>query len=209
MKNNESVYGFIGPAKGGKTYQLNALRKRANDESRDFITGDFSDGIRHTILEIFGLSNSEIDPSSKEYLNWKDRQQVIDIPGQLGFTEFRGRDLLKNVGEYLKTLAGEDVWARWTGNDICRKYWNLETDEDRDSSIVAFGSVRFGSEVNMLFNVASLINKNVKLIFCNHYDTKFDPNVHISESLAHQLILRGFKDGEDVTQAVKEIYKIK
>ena len=56
---------------------------------------------------------------------------------------------------------------------------------------------------------ASLIKKDVKLIFCNHYDTKFDPNVHISESLAHQLILRGFKDGEDVTQAVKEIYKIK
>ena len=112
MKNNESVYGFIGPAKGGKTYQLNALRKRADDESRDFIMGDFSDGIRHTILEIFGLSNSEIDPLSKEYLNWKDKQQVIDIPGQLGFTKFRGRDLLKNVGEYLKTLAGEDVWAR-------------------------------------------------------------------------------------------------
>ena len=205
---NERIYGFIGPAGGGKTYRLNSLKSQCEREQRDFITGDFSDGIRKTVLELFGLGKSEIDPSSQDYLNWKDRKQVIDLPGQLGFTEFRGRDLLKNAGEYLKTLAGEDVWARWTEDDICRKYWNLETDEDRDASVVAFGSIRFPSEVNVLFKASSVIWKDVKLIFCNHFDIKFDPNVHISESLAHQLILRGFEDGADVTQAVKDMYNI-
>lgn len=209
---NGKIWGFIGPIGGGKTFQLESARQKSQSEQRKFITGDFSDGIRASVLKIFGVEDkgAMLEPSDENYMEWKQVQDVIMFPTecyQLEKFRFEYRDLLKNVGEYFKKLAGEDVWARWTGNDICRKYWELP-ELERERCNVAFGSVRFGVEASMVFNVAKLINKEVQLIFCNYHEAKYNPNVHISESLAHQLILRGYKDGADVTEAVKEIYKI-
>ena len=211
MKSKGCVYGFIGPAGGGKTYSLNQLRELANREERTFIEGDFSDGIRHTMLQIFGLGEKSVKLSSDAYLTWKDADMPISVPvgDSLVTGNIKGRELLKNIGEYLKKLAGENVWAKWTGNDICRKYWSLSDDVKRNDSIIAFGSVRFESEIRMLFSVADLMNKDVKLIFCNHFNEEFNPSVHISESLAHQLILRDAEDGEDVTQIIRVMYQIK
>ena len=60
-----------------------------------------------------------------------------------------------------------------------------------------------------LCNASEMLEKQVKLIFCNFHEVKYDPDVHVSESLAHKLISLGYKDEDDVTQAVKEIYNIK
>lgn len=209
---NGKILGFIGPIGGGKTFQLEIARQNSQSEQRKFITGDFSDGIRVSVLKIFGVEDkgAVLEPSDENYLEWKQIQDVIMFPTercQLEELRFKYRDLLKNVGEYFKKLAGEDVWARWTGNDICRKYYELPESE-RDRCNVAFGSVRFGVEVAMVFNIAKIINKEVQLIFCNYHGVEYNPNVHISELLAHQLIFRGYDDGADVTEAVKEIYKI-
>lgn len=205
------IYGFIGPAKGGKSYQLNQLQNLAISEERDFIQADFSDGIRQTILNIFGVTECNVNLLSSCYSYWKEMEQKFTIPvgSSLSTSGIKGREILKNVGEYLKTLAGEDVWARWTGNDICRQYWNLENDSKRKNCIIAFGSVRFGVEVDMVFTIAKLLNKEVKLRFCNYQNVNFDPNVHTSESLGHQLILRGNKDGDDVTASIREMFNIK
>src|SRR5574344_1485370 len=173
-KSNGKIWGFVGPIGGGKTYQLEAARGRSETESRVFITGDFSDGIRSSVLKIFDADPEAVMcPSSREYLGWKDLWQTIRLPmrfdsGNDSCNEitFRGRDLLRNIGEYIKTLAGEDVWARWTRNDICRKYWDLP-EEERDYCDIAFGSVRFGVEAKMVFSVADVIGKEVNLIFCN------------------------------------------
>ena len=210
-KTNGKIYGFIGPAKGGKTYQLNRLQNLVMSEERDFIQADFSDGIRQTILNILGYTECDVDLLSPCYSYWKEMEQQITIPieDSLVTRYIKGREILKNVGEYLKTLAGEDVWARWTGNDICRKYWNLENDSKRMDCVIAFGSVRFGVEVNTVFTIAKLLNKGVELRFCNYQNVNFDPNVHISESLGHQLILRGHKDGDDVTASIREMFNIK
>ena len=210
-KTNGKIYGFIGPAKGGKTYQLNRLQNLVMSEERDFIQADFSDGIRQTILNILGYTECDVDLLSPCYSYWKEMEQQITIPieDSLVTRYIKGREILKNVGEYLKTLAGEDVWARWTGNDICRKYWNLENDSKRRDCVIAFGSVRFGVEVNTVFTIAKLLNKGVELRFCNYQNVNFDPNVHISESLGHQLILRGHKDGDDVTASIREMFNIK
>ena len=210
-KTSGKIYGFIGPAKGGKTYQLNRLQNLVMSEERDFIKSDFSDGIRKTILNILGYTKCDVDLLSPCYSQWKEMEQKITIPieDSLVTRDIKGREILKNVGEYLKTLAGEDVWARWTGNDICRQYWNLENDSKRRDCVIAFGSVRFGVEVNTVFTIAKLLNKKVELRFCNYQNVKFDPNVHISESLGHQLILRGHKDGDDVTASIREMFNIK
>ena len=210
-KTSGKIYGFIGPAKGGKSYQLNQLQNLAIGEERDFIQADFSDGIRQTVLNIFGTTECGVDLLSPCYSQWKEMEQKFTIPvgSSLETSGIKGREILKNVGEYLKTLAGEDVWARWTGNDICRQYWNLENDSKRKYCIIAFGSVRFGVEVNMVFTIAKLLNKEVELRFCNYQNVNCDPNVHISESLGHQLILRGHKDGDDVTASIREMFNIK
>ena len=210
-KTSGKIYGFIGPAKGGKSYQLHKLQNLAIGEERDFIQADFSDGIRQTVLNIFGTTECSVDLLSPCYSQWKETEQKITIPieDSLVTRDINGREILKNVGEYLKTLAGEDVWARWTRNDICRQYWNLENDSKRKDCIIAFGSVRFGVEVNMVFTIAKLLNKEVELRFCNYQNVNFDPNVHISESLGHQLILRGHKDGDDVTASIREMFNIK
>lgn len=210
-KTSGKIYGFIGPAKGGKTYQLNRLQNLVMSEERDFIKADFSDGIRKTILNILGYTECDVDLLSPCYSHWKEMEQKITIPieDSLVTRDIKGREILKNVGEYLKTLAGEDVWARWTGNDICRQYWNLENDSMRRDCVIAFGSVRFGVEVNMVFTIAKLLNKEVELRFCNYQNVNFDPNVHISESLGHQLILRGHKDGDDVTDSIRKMFNIK
>ena len=210
-KTRGKIYGFIGPAKGGKTYQLNRLQNLVISEERDFIQADFSDGIRQTILNILGYTKASVNLLSPCYSHWKEMGQKITIPieDSLVTRDIKGREILKNVGEYLKTLAGEDVWARWTGNDICRQYWNLENDSKRRDCVIAFGSVRFGVEVNTVFTIAKSLNKEVELRFCNYQNVNFDPNVHISESLGHQLILRGHKDGDDVTASIREMFNIK
>lgn len=205
------IYGFIGPANGGKSYQLNQLQNLAIREERDFIQADFSDGIRQAILNIFGITECSVDLLSPCYSEWKEMRQRFTLPIGSSLTDgsVTGRELLKNVGEYIKTLAGEDVWARWTCNDICRQYWNLENDSKRKDCVIAFGSVRFEAEVNMVFAFAKLLNKELELRFCNYQNVNFDPNVHISESLGHQLILRGHKDGDDVTVSIREMFNSK
>ena len=206
--NSGKVYGFVGPIGGGKTYQLNKLMNSSIEEERVFISSDFSDGIRDTLLKVFG-EGGIIDPASEFYMMWKDYQQTIILPTNNPHYILRGRDLLKNIGEELKKLAGEDVWARWSGNDVSKKYFSIADPERQNTANVAFGSIRYPYEAEMVFSVAKIMGKEVKIIFCNHHEVEFNPDTHSSEILAHQMILRGCKDGDDITALIKEYFKIK
>ena len=207
--NSGKVYGFVGPIGGGKTYQLNKLMNSSIEEERVFISSDFSDGIRDTLLKVFG-EGGVIDPASEFYMTWKNYQQAIVLPTiNLHYVCFNGRDLLKNIGEELKKLAGEDVWARWSGNDVSKKYFSIADPERQNTANVAFGSIRYPYEAEMVFSVAKIMGKDVKIIFCNHNEAEFNPDTHSSEILAHQMILRGCKDGDDITTLIKEYFKIK
>lgn len=207
--NSGKVYGFVGPIGGGKTYRLNKLMISSLIEERVFISSDFSDGIRDMLLKIFGDSGV-IDTSSEFYARWKDCEQGIILPtDNQNHIYFKGRDLLKNIGEELKKLAGDDVWARWTGNDVSQKHFLIADQERQNTANVAFGSIRYSYEAETVFNVAKIIRKDVKIIFCNYHDSKFNPDTHISEILAHQMILRGCKHGDDITELIKEHFKIK
>lgn len=208
-KTSGKIYGFVGPIGGGKTYQLNKLMNSSFEEERVFISSDFSDGIRDTLLKVFGESGV-INPASEFYMRWKDCKQGIILPtDNHNYVYFTGRDLLRNIGEELKKLAGDDVWARWTGNDIIKKYFSIADPERQNTANVAFGSIRYPYEAEMVFSVAKITGKDVKIIFCNHNEVKFNPDTHISEILAHRMILRGCKDGDDITALIKEYFKIK
>ena len=78
-KTSGQIYGFVGPSGGGKTYQLNKLMNSSFEEERVFISSDFSDGIRDTLLKIFG-EGGIIDPASRSYMRWKDCKQGIILP---------------------------------------------------------------------------------------------------------------------------------
>ena len=208
-KTSGKIYGFVGPIGGGKTYQLNKLMNSSFEEERVFISSDFSDGIRDTLLKVFG-EDGVIDPASKFYMRWKDCKQGIILPtDNHNHVYFKGRDLLKNIGEELKKLAGDDVWARWTGNDVSEKYFSIADPERQNTANVAFGSIRYPNEAEMVFSVAKTMGKDVKIIFCNYHEAEFNPDTHSSEILAHQMILKGCKDGDDITSLIKEYFKIK
>lgn len=207
--NSGRVYGFVGPIGGGKTYQLNKLMDSSLNEERVFISSDFSDGIRNTLLKVFG-EGGVIDPASEFYARWKDCEQGIILPtDNHNHVYFKGRDLLKNIGEELKKLAGDGVWARWTGNDVSRKYFSITDPKQQNTANVAFGSIRYSYEAEMVFSVAKIIGKGVKIIFCNYNESEFNPDTHSSEILAHQMISRGCKHCDDITELIKEHFKIK
>lgn len=207
------VLGFIGPMGGGKSYRVEEARKAAEAAGRGFLTGDFSDGIRETVLQIFGVKGggAVLEPSDKNYLEWKRRGGSISFPdgrGNMVCFEYGYRDLLKNVGEYLKRLAGEGVWARWTTQRVYQQYWSGSS-ESRYKCDIVFGSVRFKSEIEEIYGMAESINRSVKFIFCNHNKTAYNPDAHVSERLAHVLIKRGYRDGDDVTAAIRDIINFK
>lgn len=203
------VVGLIGPMGGGKSYRLETMRRRACSEGLGFLTGDFSDGIREAVLRIFGASEAGavLKPSDRNYLEWKKASGKIEFPtvrGDVSCFSYGNRDLLRNTGEYIKEVAGESVWARWTTLRVYKQYWN-SAPELRHNSYIVFGSVRFGVEAREIYDFAESINQPVKFVFCNYNKTCYDPNVHVSERLAHTLIKRGYADGDDVTAAVRDI----
>ena len=141
---------------------------------------------------------------------WKNTAFKVPFPTQDGrvvWEDVCGRDILKNVGEYIKIVAGYEFWATWTSRDILIKFWQLPDILDRRCDI-AFGSVRFKEEAEAVFQVAKTVGKDVQFIFCNYNDTLYQEEVHVSEKLAHHLIAEGCSHGDDVTDMIRKYYKI-
>ena len=126
-----------------------------------------------------------------------------DGPNILDTTLVDGRNLLQRTGEFLKKLAGEDVWARWTANYVANLWAKMSESEAHDCDIV-FGSLRFDCEAEALFKVAETTGKEVQIIFCDFHSDSYELNDHVSEKFAQYFIGLGCKDGDDITQLVKE-----
>lgn len=204
MKHNGTVYGLIGVIGSGKSYRLNKFLEEGVGSVKTIITGDFSDGVRDSVLNIFGTTECRINTSSKVYSDWKDMEQKISYPvgESLVTSTINGRELLQHVGEYIKKLAGNDVWSRWTSQDVLKKFSFLEEDEKSNCDIV-FGSVRFLHEAEAVISVARTLNMKVKFIFCDYHSLAYEINDHVSEMFAQHFLKEGYKDGDDVTEHVK------
>ena len=50
----------------------------------------------------------------------------------------------------------------------------------------------------------NVIEKEVEIIFCNFKSGKYELNDHVSEDFARYFLNKGCKDGENITELVKE-----
>lgn len=211
MNRKGKIYGLVGVIGSGKSYNAEALMVGAACEERPMIMGDFSEGIRRTLMEILVGEDKRIDCTSKEYADWKRLSSSVFIPFKpeadgpniLETTLVDGRNLLQRTGEFLKKLAGEDVWARWTANYVANLWAKMSESEAHDCDIV-FGSLRFDCEAEALFKVAKTTGKEVQIIFCDFHSDSYELNDHISEKFAQYFIGLGCKDGDDITELVKQ-----
>lgn len=198
------IYGLVGVIGSGKSYQAEALMVGAACEERPMIMGDFSEGIRQTLMNIFTGESKKIDCTGEAYSEWKNDIQVFQLPiPEHLFHKVRGRELLQRTGEYLKSLAGEDVWARWTANAVTNS-WAKMSEEDAEICDIVFGSLRFDCEAEAIFKVAEATGKEVKIYFCDYHSDSYELNDHVSEKFAQYFLSLGCKDGDDITELVKQ-----
>lgn len=208
MSHKGKIYGLVGVIGGGKSYRAEQLQVNAACAERPMIMGDFSEGIRQTLMNIFTGSNRGIQLDGSVYTQWKEMPQSIFVPtsgnGVLpDFYLVSGRQMLQRTGEFLKTLAGEDVWARWTAQDILNRWSKMDMNERKQCDIV-FGSLRFNCEAAQLFNLANITEKEVEIIFCDFKSDRYEINDHVSEHFAQYFLHKGCQDGENITELVKE-----
>lgn len=207
MKHKGTVYGLIGVIGSGKSYRLNNFLEEAEKSGKPVIIGDFSDGVRSSIMNILTGEDKQIDTSSKVYETWKNTEQYILLPVSNGneamlISDITGRELLQRVGEYIKSLAGNNVWANWTFNDVLKRFSFLD-EKDKEYCDIMFGSVRFLHEAEAVISVAEKLGMEVKFIFCDYHSPAYEINDHVSEMFAQHFIKEGFKDSDDVTERVK------
>lgn len=202
------IYGLVGVIGSGKTYRAEQLQVDAACEERPMILGDFSEGIRQTLMNIFTGRNRGVQLDSSVYAGWKNAQQSILLPtsgnGLLpDIVKVTGREMLQRTGEYLKTLAGEDVWAKWTANAVTNS-WAKMSEEDALMCDIVFGSLRFDCEAEAIFKVAEATGKEVQIYFCDYHSDSYELNDHVSEKFAQYFLSLGCKDGDDITELVKQ-----
>ena len=205
------VYGFVGVTGSGKDYQAGLLKDLDEASGRFCLSGDFSEGIRQTVLS-FLTPNCEtqqfIDPESKEYREWKNLEFEVPIPvlcaetGTLK-TKITGRNLLQNVGEGMKAVCGKSVWANWTSDRILQR-WLALPEIDRQQADVVFGSIRFDYEAEQVFKVASFMNKPVEIYMCDYHSQFYKILDHESEKFAKYFLALGARDGDNITMLVQQ-----
>lgn len=211
MNHKGKIYGLVGVIGSGKSYQAEALMVGAACEERPMIMGDFSEGIRQTLMNIFTGASRGIDCTGEAYAQWKRLKNIVPLPFEpredssdvLETVQVEGRELLQRTGEYLKTLAGDDVWARWTANYVTQR-WAKMSEQDALSCDIVFGSLRFDCEAEAIFKVAEVTGKEVQIIFCDFHSDSYELNGHVSEKFAQYFIGLGCKDGDDITELVKK-----
>lgn len=212
MNPKGKVYGLVGVIGSGKSYRAEMLCVDAATEGRRLIMGDFSEGIRQTLMNIFTGQNIPVDVNGADYNAWKNMVFEIPLPTpHIPFTKGRhlahfwvsGRDLLCNAGEHLKKLAGQDVWARWTLNVVMQRFYQLAQDPALDADLV-FGSVRFDCEAKAVLQAAQTTGKDVEFIFCNYKSERYALTDHESERYARYFLDKGCQDGDNITELVKK-----
>ena len=193
------IYSFVGPAGGGKNYAAKEIIGESNYNEIPCISVDFSDGIREIISVMLSGKCEKIDINSEKYFNWKEENQTVKIPDGTLFC-VNGRDMLKNLGEFLKERIGEEIWANWALNILMKKYYELDI-LSRNACNIIFGSLRFDVELKAILKCAEFTKKEVEIIFCNYNNIPFKNGyVHPSERLAQGLIKYGFKHRDIVTE---------
>lgn len=207
-RNEGKIYGFVGVTGSGKDYQVGLLKDLDEASKRPCLTGDFSEGIRQTVMT-FLMPWGEvqvIDPESQEYRDWKNLEFDIPVPipcagMNMLRTRVTGRNILQNVGEGMKRVCGKGVWANWTANHLLQRWLALPEIEKIKADVV-FGSIRFDYEAEQVFKVAGIMHKTVEIYMCDYHSQFYKVLDHESENFAKYFLGLGYKDGQNITDAV-------
>ena len=181
-KKDIEIIGFCGAIGSGKDYQSSLL------VSQDYTKIAFADPLRDLIwglLKWKPKNDSEYSMFKETFFN--------SLPKKI--PSFSGRDVLENLGEGAKNLFGKTIWVDAWENVLLQHY--------TEKSIAKFtvSDVRFKQEI------LRLLEYNSKIIFCNYKSSRYSLNKNSpSQTLAYTLSLI-FKDGDDVTNYLREIYE--
>lgn len=207
------IYAFVGVIGSGKSYRLEQMKREYNGVGQVVITADFSDGIRDLTRQLLGYTNFG-DVNSQEYRDWKENVACVTVHNGVVVNSFTGRDILRNVGEFTKCIAGQNVWARYTTQSLCSRiaYQPFRSDLCVRGVRVLIGSVRFRCEARSIFelfsyvaaNLDSFMNPSLHFILCDYYSSSYDAtSSHVSEALAQAVLDTGkYKDGDDITELI-------
>lgn len=205
------IYAFVGVIGSGKSYRLEQMKKKYSGDGQVVITADFSDGIRDLTRQLFEYGAHFGDVNSQEYRDWKENVACVTVHNGVVVNSFTGRDILRNVGEFTKCIAGQDVWARYTTQSLYSRiaYQPFRSDVCVQGVRVLIGSVRFKCEAQSIFelfrnvtaNLDSFVDPSLHFIFCDYHSPSYDAaSSHVSEALAQAVLDTGeYRDGDDIT----------
>ena len=164
-----NVIGYCGPIGSGKDYEASKLI-----ENEKYVKVNFADDLLGDLYDSLKWKPS----NHEEYEKFK-KMQIHD--------NFNGRDLIKNYGETMKKLHGEDYWAnRWYKKIyilMCRGHKNFVVSD-----------VRFAME----FKCVQYFNG--KVYFTRYESEKFFLDRESqSEKIAVELYDKNIKHLEDIT----------
>lgn len=208
------IYAFVGVIGSGKSYRLEQMKREYNGVGQVVITADFSDGIRDLTRQLLGYSANFGDVNSQEYRDWKENVACVTVHNGVVVNSFTGRDILRNVGESTKCIAGQDVWARYTTQSLYSRiaYQAFRSDLCVRGVRVLIGSVRFKCEARSIFelfsdvaaNLDSFMNPSLHFILCDYHSSSYDAtSSHVSEALAQAVLdTDKYKDGDDITELI-------
>ena len=80
MNGDGIIYGYVGVIGSGKSYNMERLSTRCRVEGRPLVIGDFSEGIRRFLMELFTGESFSINVNSEVYQKWKANPQELLIP---------------------------------------------------------------------------------------------------------------------------------
>ena len=97
------------------------------------------------------------------------------------FPSFNGRNLLQ-LGNVARKIIGDDIWINAWEKNI----------KDLDKVVVS--DVRYYNEAKKIISLGG------EIYFCNHKSMKYNSKTKFqSELMAQELLLLGFKDGDNLT----------
>lgn len=198
------VFAFVGPKGGGKDTALAEYKDLYLKSGYTIIETDFSDGIRAVVAGVIYGEQHEISNLDERYLQWKNAANRLNCFEMDSTTSPTGRDMLIGVGETMKQMFGQDIWAKYCELDVKRK---LNRQDNNDKIAIFFGSTRFIHEAATVIRIADYIGAKPEFMFCNYNHAAEGMIVHASEKLAQYFVDLKIGHRQDITNQIVQLCK--
>jgi len=187
------ICAFVGVKGSGKDFRLE--QEKSNHPNSETKCYDFSDGVREFTFDFLGYK-----PENYEQF----KTQEFDIAG----VKRTGRNFLDSIGMKMRYID-ENFWANYTIEQAKKDFLSAEL----NISNFLFGSCRFENEASAIINFSKRLNRfsinhsgvDLRFIFCDFKSDKYDDSPEPYQELALNAKKAGFKDGDDITDWIKNV----